>query len=65
MSVMECDECGHAFNDSFMWWSGLLWLCFECAIPHLEYDDEEERDRGEDLCSCVDGEIDIICRECF
>lgn len=63
MSVMECDECGHAFNDSFMYWTGLLWLCFDCAIPHLEY--EEEMENVEDRCSCRDGEIDIQCSECF
>lgn len=63
MSVMDCDECGHAFNDSFMYWTGLLWVCFDCAIPILEY--EEEREATEDRCSCRDGEIDISCSECF
>lgn len=61
MSVMDCDECGHAFNDSFMYWTGLLWLCFDCAIPFVEDQDQEEEDR----CSCRDGEIDIHCVECF
>jgi hypothetical protein len=59
MKIIECEECNVSFQDSFMWWSGYFWFCFPCAST---YCDEQEE---EDLCSCHDGEIDIICRSCF
>ena len=38
MNLIECDACECSFKDSFMWWSGHFWLCFDCAIKFEERD---------------------------
>lgn len=60
MKIIECDECNVSFQDSFMWWSGYFWFCFECASIYLDEGEVEE-----DPCSCNQGEINITCSWCF
>ena len=62
MKIIECDGCQISFEDSFMWWNGYFWYCFECAIPYLEEEEERQNQEEEDLCSCRDGEINIYCQ---
>mgnify|MGYP001626875305 CR=1 FL=1 len=61
MKIIHCDGCFKPFEESLIWWSGHFWYCRSC----VEYIEEELAQEEEDLCSCRDGEIDIICRECF
>lgn len=64
MKIIQCDGCTYSYQDSVMWWNGYYWYCPEC-VSYMEEEEERKSQEQEDLCSCVDGEIDIICRSCF